>query len=72
MGGYVREMGGYEGDGWLCREMGGYVKEMGGYVGSAPACYSSTLGLNPDISRKYKNWRHKQRSGHHTPARKKI
>jgi hypothetical protein len=23
-------------------------------VGSAPACYSSTLGSNPDISQKYK------------------
>jgi hypothetical protein len=27
---------------------------MGGYVGSAPACYSSSLGSNPDISQKYK------------------
>jgi hypothetical protein len=24
--------------------------EMGGKVGSAPACYSSSLGSNPDIS----------------------
>jgi hypothetical protein len=28
--------------------------EMGGYVGSAPACYGSSLGSNPDISQKYK------------------
>jgi hypothetical protein len=27
---------------------------MGGYVGSAPACYGSSLGSNPDISQKYK------------------
>jgi hypothetical protein len=34
-------------DGWLTRE-------MGGLVGSEPACYGSSLGLNPDISQKYK------------------
>jgi hypothetical protein len=27
---------------------------MGGYVGSAPACYGSSMGSNPDISQKYK------------------
>ncbi len=40
-------------DGWLSRE--GWVAKsrgMGGYVGSAPACYSSTLGSNPDIPQK--------------------
>ncbi len=30
------------------------VREMGGLVGSAPACYSSSLGANPDISQKFK------------------
>ncbi len=30
------------------------MREMGGLVGSAPACYDSSLGLNPDISQKYK------------------
>jgi hypothetical protein len=36
--------------------MDGYWQSyyMGGYVGSAPACYSSFLGSNPDISQKYK------------------
>ena len=32
---------------WLSREMGGYVD-------SAPACYGSSLGSNPDNSQKYK------------------
>jgi hypothetical protein len=27
---------------------------MGGSVDSAPACYGSSLGSNPDISQKYK------------------
>ncbi len=36
-----------QGDGWLSRE-------MGGKVGIAPACYSSSLGSNQDISQKYK------------------
>jgi hypothetical protein len=27
---------------------------MGGLVGSAPVCYGSSLGSNPDISQKYK------------------
>jgi hypothetical protein len=27
---------------------------MGGQVGSAPDCYGSSLGSNPDISQKYK------------------
>jgi hypothetical protein len=27
---------------------------MGGYVCSAPACYGSCLGSNPDIPQKYK------------------
>jgi hypothetical protein len=31
-------------------------REMGGYVGSAPTCYGSSLGLNPDISLKYIKW----------------
>ncbi len=30
------------------------LREMGGYVGSAPACYGSYLGSNPDIFQKYK------------------
>ncbi len=30
------------------------LQEMGGYVGSAPACYGSSLDLDPDISQKYK------------------
>ncbi len=30
------------------------LREMRGKVGSAPACYDSSLGLNPDISQKYK------------------
>ncbi len=29
-------------------------REMSGSVGSAPACYGSSLGSNPDISQKYK------------------
>ncbi len=29
-------------------------REMAGEVGSAPACYDSSLGLNPYISQKYK------------------
>ncbi len=41
-------------------------------MGSAPACYGSTLGSNPDISKKYKNGRHKQRSGQLTLARQKL
>jgi hypothetical protein len=28
------------------------LEEMGGKVGSAPACYGSTLGSNPDIPQK--------------------
>ncbi len=36
------------------RTMGGQIREMGGLVGSTPACYSSSLGSNPDISQKYK------------------
>ena len=39
---------------------------------SSPACYGSTLGSNPDISQKYKNRRHKHRSGQYTQARQKI
>jgi hypothetical protein len=27
---------------------------MGGQVGSAPACYGSSVGSNPDISQKHK------------------
>ncbi len=44
---------------------------MGGQVGSAPACYGSLLGTNPEVYQKYKNGRHKQRSDHHTLARQK-
>jgi hypothetical protein len=29
---------------------------MGGLVGSAPACYGSSLGSNPDISQNYKKY----------------
>jgi hypothetical protein len=47
------------GDGWL-------------QVGSAPACYGSSLGSNPDISQKYKMGDINKRSGHHTLARQKI
>jgi hypothetical protein len=36
-----------QGDGWL-------NKEMVGYIGSAPACYDSSLGSNPDISKNTK------------------
>ena len=71
MGGYVGRWWLCEEDGWLCWEMGGIVTETGGDVGSAPAGYGSTLGSNPDISRKYKNGRHKQRSSQHTLARQK-
>jgi hypothetical protein len=28
--------------------------QMGGLVGSAPVCYGSSLGSNPDISQIYK------------------
>jgi hypothetical protein len=30
------------------------IREMDGQVGSAPACYGSSLGSNPDISQKHK------------------
>ncbi len=30
------------------------LREMGGKVGSAPACYSGSLGSNPDNSQNYK------------------
>jgi hypothetical protein len=36
------------------------------------AIYGSSLGSNPDISQKFKNGRHKQRSGQHTVARQKY
>jgi hypothetical protein len=46
---------------------------MGGQFVSAPACYGSFLGSNPDISQKYeKNERNKQRNGQHYLARQKI
>ncbi len=35
------------------REVGSF-REMGGLDGSPPACSCSSLGLNPDISQKYK------------------
>ncbi len=31
----------------------GQLREMGGKVGSAPYCYGSALGSNPDIYQKY-------------------
>ncbi len=43
---------------------------MAKLVCSAPACYGSSLGSNPDISKTI-NRRHKQRSGQHTLARQK-
>jgi hypothetical protein len=39
------------GDGWLTKGDEWLRREMGG---SAPACYGSALGSNPDISQKYK------------------
>ncbi len=33
--------------------MGGQLRETVGKVGSAPDCYGSSLGSNPDISQKY-------------------
>jgi hypothetical protein len=41
-------------------------KQMPSLVGNAPACYGITLGSNPGISQRYKNGRHKQRSGQNT------
>ncbi len=43
-----------QGYGWLSQGDGRLSREMGGYVGSAPACYDSSLGSNPDISQIYK------------------
>jgi hypothetical protein len=40
-------------------------------MGGAPACYGSSLGLNPDISQKYKIGDISIRSGQHTLARQK-
>jgi hypothetical protein len=40
--------------GGLVRKMDGKVREMGSEVGSAPACYGSSMGSNPDITQKYK------------------
>ncbi len=43
-----------KGDGWLSREV---VAKLGRWVAkmvSAPACYGSSLGSNPDIPQKYK------------------
>ncbi len=40
-------------------------------VGSAPACYGSSLGSNPNISQ-IPNGRHKKKSGQRTQARKKY
>ena len=43
-----------EGDKWLSKGDGWLNwREMGGQVVSAPACYGSSLGSNPDISQKY-------------------
>ncbi len=42
---------------------------MSGLNGSAPPCYGSSLGSNPDTLSKIQNGRHKQRSGQHTLAR---
>ncbi len=41
------------GDGWLWREMGGFGGRWVA-VSSAPACYGSSLGSDPDIIQKYK------------------
>ncbi len=35
------------GEGWR------HIRVIGGEIGSAPACYGSSLGLNPYISQKY-------------------
>jgi hypothetical protein len=43
------EMKGYVVGRWVAK-----LGEMGGYVGSAPACYGSSVGLNPDISQNLK------------------
>ncbi len=44
-----------EGDKWLSKgDEWLHWREMGGQVVSAPACYGSSLGSNPDISQKYK------------------
>ncbi len=49
-----------------------HALEMGClWDGSAPACYGSFLGSNPDISQKIQNRQHKQRSGQHTLSRQK-
>jgi hypothetical protein len=55
------------------REMAGYLylREVVGLVGSLPACNGSSLGSNTDISQKFKNGRHNQRSGQHTQVRQK-
>jgi hypothetical protein len=46
---------------------------MGGQIGSAPACYGSSLGINPEISQKYKMGDISQgvAIGQHTLGRKK-
>jgi hypothetical protein len=44
-----------KGDGWLAKRGDRWLnKEMRGKVGSAPACYGSSLGSNPDISQNTK------------------
>jgi hypothetical protein len=43
------------GGGWLSlRRWVAKFRGMGGQVDSAPACYGSSLGSNPDISQKFK------------------
>ncbi len=78
---------GDQGDGWLNRgweaKWGmGFVEISGGdgwpageWVAKLVArlfVTASSLGLNPDISQKIINERHKQRSGKHTIARQRI
>jgi hypothetical protein len=45
---------------------------MGGYIGSAPTCYGSSLGSNPDISQEYKIGHISKGVTKHIVARKKT
>jgi hypothetical protein len=52
----LREMGGQVRE-WVAklgRWVAKLVREMDGELGSAPACYGSSLGSNPDNSQEYK------------------
>jgi hypothetical protein len=51
---------------WVTKMLGRWVAKLG----SAPACYDSSLGSNPDISQKYEMA--DIRSGQDTLARKNI